>query len=1553
MAAATPSSLASSVEKTNGAKLSRLLIDGGTAVLRKWFDTFHPPGKLAAGLSSHYTTLHTLFKKKVLRLAQWDQLFPPSGDPPDSKEFDITLLFLLLTNMCGLTPPSSGWHAMPPISDTSFEANLARVKFFRNELYGHVSTTGVEMSVFLSLWQEISAVLVDLGFDQVEIDRLEAEHSGEEDYIDLLREWSESEEDTWSQLRDIRNFQIQMHEDVADLRQNQIEDQKILEDTKFRLEKLSQCQAKTLEAVEEMQVGIEEFKQVAEYEKKKREDHWEVEALKNLAKVDFRGDIEYHAQRFQEGTREWIFQKIDEWLDDKSSENRVMVISGNAGMGKSVISAVACKRMQKAGRLSGSHFCQHNNVRYRNPQLMLQSLACHLTHTLPEYKEALLEKLSRNLGVPLNSMGVEELFALLLKEPLNAVKDPGRNILMVIDGLDESEYQGRNELLDVIGKHFFKLPKWIRFLLTARPEINITESLKHLQPMHLNQKQEENLSDIKRFFELRLGNQLEQERENVLLDKLVERTEGIFLFAYFLSAVLEENASPITLEEVESRLPLGISSVYLDHFKRLEKELCKESKIEEEQVLRFLCALTASREPLPLAFASRTLQPSGNCSTARRKVNKIIACISSLLPICHDRVHFIHKSVKDWLTNTSSYGQHEFIVDEKEGHKILFDLCTAELDKIKDKKLLDSQFNDAEQYALQHGVQHMTELDGLGDHSTTYNVDHLVKSYVIDLELIFRRLCVNSVVPSDDLQSVQRNVNLASLQEGTYSLLSYLSKALRKHSYLLKDHPQALFQSLVNEGSPELSLRAAAILENKLPHASYMKYLDKEEERGGVQGRFYCSDSVACFDVSPEMDYMVCECRDGTIHLWSLQTGNEEWKRPSLIAKKFQSSSRWGSLLQDEGAYRGVQYGLSFYRSVVFDASGKYVLPGCLRNVYTLDGESYERFPKSDCVFSNCAFSGDRRTILTDCGDDPKKLSLWSMEDGMKLWCISLQENIASFSISQDGSLVAVADNPGSVFIIDLETRQERCLWKINYSPCGLIHLAFNVKYTFVCGYLGFKSEQFGCNNYSWVWNYGNEFQTCSFQKEDLFSSSEGVSPPLFQKGNFFLWPIDSSTLDLDDFYQQNRGNCLVQSVSRVFPDLRAGFYTRLSDNSILASSPSFNYVALVDVSHRDCSSESSAVNEVMLSPEGDTLYSICSDHRSCEVTVLRLSNQKILTPKKSFVVPSLFLLPVKEGVVLSMGNGVPELWNFELTRRIRPLPKLSGYERLSRVSHELIACQGHSRYLTEKEVTSQYPLFEGTHLPELGVSYSPVDTETPSGVHDSTEISDDAISLEVDIFNVASEELIYSGKTKVFYDARIEFVHCNVRGEFLICSCEETVDGLLAIEELTLWLRKKNSHKNLWERKSKKYHGESFSPRLILSPKEEFVVTWDSLYAGYGLHILDARCGETRHNLLKNRDDIVDCKFACDDESLLCCTSDNFLRLFQIRTGDLLCILDIEERPFSLGASAREDLVAVGLSSGRLKFIHVELPRRKESDRKGIKVTDLWAFAFSLLIFT
>ena len=440
MATAASSALASSVEKTNGAKLSRPLIDGGTTVLKKIFDGHHPPANLAADLNANKSTLSILLKKKVLHKPQWDKLFPPGGVAPDSKTFDITLLFLLLTKICGLTPPPSGWHTKPPSSDTSHEANLARVKFYRNILYGHVTTTGVDTPTFSALWTEISGVLVSLGLDQAEVDRLKAEKGGEQDYIDVLIEWADSEEDIKSQLKNIH--------------QSQAKTQKRVEDTHHIHTQTHQSVKEVNQNVREVATGLKEIKEAVYSLKEGKDKDSSDEVLRNLTKSEFSGDIEYYVQRFQEGTREWVFDRVQNWLDDRSSQNRVMVISGNAGMGKSVIAAVICKRMQEAGRLSGSHFCQYNNVRYCKPQLMIQSLACHLSHALPEYKRALGEQLSRNLGTDLNNMGVEELFALLFKEPLSAVGDPGRNMLMVIDGLDESEYQGRNELLDVVANQF-------------------------------------------------------------------------------------------------------------------------------------------------------------------------------------------------------------------------------------------------------------------------------------------------------------------------------------------------------------------------------------------------------------------------------------------------------------------------------------------------------------------------------------------------------------------------------------------------------------------------------------------------------------------------------------------------------------------------------------------------------------------------------------------------------------------------------------------------------------------------------------------------------------------------------------------------------------------------------------------------------------------------------------------------------------------------------------------------------------------------------------------
>ena len=988
-------------------------------------------------------------------------------------------------------------------------------------------------------------------------------------------------------------------------------------------------------------------------------------------------------------------------------------------------------------------------------------------------------------------------------------------------------------------------------------------------------------------------------------------------------------------------------------------------KVEEEQVLNFLCALTASREPLPVSFASKILNASGKSLAAQRRVNKAMVCISTLLPIRDDRLHFIHKSVKDWLTNTSSYCQHDFIVDRKEGHEILFKLCTAELDNIKRKEYFDSQFNDTENYALQYGVQHMIEVDGLGKGTTTHNVDSLVRAYVTDLKLIYAKLCVNSAVPSTDLLSILKKVKPALLKDESRSLLNDLSNLLRKHSHLISSHSHILFQSLANEGSHELSSSATMILETELPNVSYLKYGHKEGQNGRVQARFYCSDTVACFDVSPEMDYMVCECRDGTIHLWSLQTGNKEWERPSLVKREFEDLVTEGGTTIYRGAYRRIKYNaMTLYRSVAFDPSGKRVLPGNLKSVYTLNGDCDELFPESGCTFAHCVFHENKGTILTDCCDDPMKIGLWSLEDGQQKWSMSTGEIISSFTISNDESLLAIADVTGSIHLFDLETWCEACLYREEHAPCVLMHLNPEND-TLVCGYLPFKPDCFG-HMFRWVYDEVAVFRFLPFRREDIsiLSSPAATLSPQKVDFNFMSWPIEPRSLTFKEVLILYYG--IRKGVRNVFPSFLVGFYKKLRRETALISSPSFPYLVAINVCHRDeeHSDFSRKVIEVVLSREGNTIYSVTSDENSTfEVTVSRISNPDILVSKPAFTSSTLSLLPMKEGV-LCLKDGIPELWDFDLIRCIRPLPKLSGAEKLSQVSQNLIACQRH------KELE---PLIA---TDECSV------TDEVSGVDDSADSSEsgDAISLDlsnvsmtpnllmwmaletsqplsVDVVDVCTGECVKSVEAWVEYHDKIQLVSCNSQNQLLVCNFDEIEDHVLNGEELKVSLRNNNSMTSCWERSSKRYDDCPFVPHFVFSPEEDLVITWHSLSAGFGLHILDMRCGKTVLTLLKHRIDIVDCKFVCDSESLISCNEDNFVRLWNVRSGDLLCLLDIEEVPFTLGACLGNDLVVVGLSGARLKFIHAVLPRVKDSEKKKgrqrVHVDFLVATVLSLQLMT
>ena len=178
-----------SQQKTNGARLARLLGDLGTHVLRKVLHSVHPPASLQHVLNNNHSKLKS---RRVIVNDQREKLFPSSGDPPDSKTFDITLLHLLLREICNVTaPPTTGWHKMPADGDVSREANIVRIKCFRNELCHSVST-GIAKDNFENKWTIVSSALVALGIDQTELYRLKAgpiDHDTERRIEEKVNKW--------------------------------------------------------------------------------------------------------------------------------------------------------------------------------------------------------------------------------------------------------------------------------------------------------------------------------------------------------------------------------------------------------------------------------------------------------------------------------------------------------------------------------------------------------------------------------------------------------------------------------------------------------------------------------------------------------------------------------------------------------------------------------------------------------------------------------------------------------------------------------------------------------------------------------------------------------------------------------------------------------------------------------------------------------------------------------------------------------------------------------------------------------------------------------------------------------------------------------------------------------------------------------------------------------------------------------------------------------------------------------------------------------------------
>ena len=208
MSSAAPS-FPSTKQANNYERLCHLLVGVGWQVLRETFDRVRPPGSLHSVLADPqiHAQLKSLQKKRVLSTTQWSKLYPVIKSSVSSRDFDSTLLVILLRNICGLFPPATGWSNCPLVTDTTLAADIARIQFYKNTVYRHTSNASVEDAAFSSYWKEIKDTLVRLGgacyrdaIDDFENEIMDPEFEGH--YQELLKQWVEDDRSIEDKLKE-------------------------------------------------------------------------------------------------------------------------------------------------------------------------------------------------------------------------------------------------------------------------------------------------------------------------------------------------------------------------------------------------------------------------------------------------------------------------------------------------------------------------------------------------------------------------------------------------------------------------------------------------------------------------------------------------------------------------------------------------------------------------------------------------------------------------------------------------------------------------------------------------------------------------------------------------------------------------------------------------------------------------------------------------------------------------------------------------------------------------------------------------------------------------------------------------------------------------------------------------------------------------------------------------------------------------------------------------------------------------------------------------------
>jgi len=758
-----------------------------------------------------------------------------------------------------------------------------------------------------------------------------------------------------------------------------------------------------------------------------------LQSITGVAPFDFGPEIARYTAGFT--GREWLKQNIEDWLSDL--KNRVLIIIGEPGIGKSAIAAWISQ--QFSNKVLGIHFCTHRNTRTLNVFEFVANIVGQLHSQLPEYAKIVETRKPESRRTT-----ASDAFRELVIEPSRLMISPNHACFFIIDSLDEALLQEGENIVDILSEHAFDLPTWLKFMATTRPEDDVIRKIRKLSTYELNAHRRENLEDVKTYIGNKLHNLDLESKFNKKVPSLIHAIEriaqGNFLYATLVTDALENNT--LTIDEIGELMP-GLSCYYDKAFKRLFPDL-KEYSDNYSDILK---VLSVSLGPIPGSLISNVT--GINPEQLNLRLSKIKSFLRIYGKSKSQSYTLFHKSLADWLADFNGSGK--YWCDSNMGYNLLSD------------RLYD-QWEEYD-YALQYLPQYLTSSQRWISLKTLltnifYIEKKVISGYLYEMNEDFTNAI--EVIPDHEIKNI-----LADFEE-----------AFRWEMHILKMYPQITFQSLFNHLKWK-GKNIQAIIEPA--HKEYIKSgnillnqyrVPALEKTNIIITLLGHNDYVNSCSWSPDTKKIVTAGSDTVLKIWDTQNGKEittlEGHTGDVYAccwapsgQIIASAGKDGFLrFWDTGTGREVKSILAHEKlitCIAWSPSGDKIVTGSYDRTlkiwnYQTDELLHVLSNHSDEI-NSCHWSRDGNYIVSASRD--RTIRVWDTQNGEEFKCIKgHKRNVMSCCFSPDGDKIASASYDKTLIIWDFKTGNLRKTLKVSdkitnncaWSPDGKKILAAGLK---------------------------------------------------------------------------------------------------------------------------------------------------------------------------------------------------------------------------------------------------------------------------------------------------------------------------------------------------------------------------------------------------------------------------------------------------------------------------------------------------------------------------